>query len=110
MKVIKKIILSIIRLIKERIPALMVVLGLIIYTFLMIIICGIGFSNKYEDDIARLEIENKKKKYDLKEAYNTIEGIKKEHQECEYFIVPTEDGFVIDGRLYEEVEGFEAYE
>lgn len=95
---------------KERILAIIIVLAIIIYTFLVIIIFGIGFSNKYEDDIARLEIENKKKKYDLKEAYNTIEGIKKEHQECEYFIVPTEDGFVIDGRLYEEVEGFEAYE
>lgn len=53
--------------IKERIPALMVVLGIIIYTFLMIIICGIGFSNKYEDDIADLEIQNKKLTYELKQ-------------------------------------------
>lgn len=89
--------------IKERIPALMVVLGIIIYTFLMIIICGIGFSNKYEDRIFQLE-------EDLQTSYNTISGLKKEHQECEYYIVPTEDGFVIDGRLYEEVEEFEAYE
>lgn len=51
--------------IKERIPALLVVMGLILYTALMLIICGIGFSNKYEDDIARLEIENKKLNHEL---------------------------------------------
>lgn len=89
--------------IKERIPALMVVLGIIIYTFLMIIICGIGFSNKYEDRIFKLE-------EDLQTSYNTISDIRLENQECEYFIVPTEEGFVIDGQLYEKVEGFEAYE
>lgn len=67
---------------KERIPALMVVLGIIIYTFLMIIICGIGFSNRYEDDIARLEIENKKQEYkiarlkkDSKEKDGSIEDL-----------------------------------
>ena len=96
--------------IKERIPALLVVMGLILYTALMLIICGIGFSNKYEDDIARLEIENKKLKYDLQTSYNTISDLRLENQECEYFIVPTEDGFIIDGQLYEKVEGFEAYE
>ena len=53
------------KIIKERIPALLVVMGLILYTTLMLIICGIGFSNKYEDDIARLEIENKKLNYEL---------------------------------------------
>lgn len=51
--------------IKERIPALLVVMGLILYTALMLIICGIGFSNRYEDDIARLEIENKKLNHEL---------------------------------------------
>ena len=96
--------------IKERIPALLVVIGLIVYTALMIIICGIGFSNKYEDDIARLEIENKKLEHQLQTSYNTIYDLKNENQECEYFIVPTEDGFIIDGQLYEKVEGFEAYE
>ena len=96
--------------IKERIPALLVVIGLILYTALMIIICGIGFSNKYEDDIARLEIENKKLEHQLQTSYNTISDLKLENQECEYFIVPTENGFIIDGQLYEKVEGFEAYE
>ena len=51
--------------IKERTPVLFIVIGLILYTALLIIICGIGFSNKYEDDIARLEIENKKLNYEL---------------------------------------------
>ena len=96
--------------IKERIPALLVVMGLILYTALMIIIFGIGLSNKYEDDIARLEIENKKLEHQLQTSYNTIYDLRLENQECEYYIVPTEDGFVIDGQLYEKVEGFEAYE
>ena len=95
---------------KERIPALLVVMGLILYTTLMIIICGIGLSNKYEDDIARLEIENKKLEHQLQTSYNTIYDLRLENQECEYYIVPTEDGFVIDGQLYEKVEGYEAYE
>ena len=95
---------------KERIPALLVVMGLILYTALLIIICGIGYSNRYEDDIARLEIENKKLEHQLQTSYNTIYDLRLENQECEYYIVPTEDGFVIDGQLYEKVEGFEAYE
>lgn len=96
--------------IKERIPALLVVMGLILYTALMIIICGIGLSNKYEDDISKLRIENKKLEHQLQTSYNTIYDLRNENQECEYYIVPTEDGFVIDGQLYEKVEGFEAYE
>ena len=95
---------------KGIIPALLAVIGLILYTTLMIIICGILFSNKYEDDISKLRIENKKLKYDLQTSYNTIYDLRNENQECEYFIVPTEDGFIIDGQLYEKVEGFEAYE
>ena len=42
--------------------------------------------------------------------YQTIYDLRNENQECEYFIVETEDGFIIDGQLYEKVEGFEAYE
>lgn len=67
-------------------------------------------SNKYEDDISRLKIENKKLEHQLQTSYNTIYDLKNENQECEYYIVPTEDGFVIDGQLYEKVEGYEAYE
>ena len=67
-------------------------------------------SNKYEDDISKLKIENKKLQHQLQTSYNTIYDLKNENQECEYYIVPTEDGFVIDGQLYEKVEGYEAYE
>ena len=95
---------------KERIPALLVVIGLILYTALLIIICGIGFSNKYEDDISNLRIENKKLQHQLQTSYNTIYDLRNENQECEYYIVPTEDGFVIDGQLYEKAEGYETYE
>ena len=96
--------------IKERIPALLVAIGLLLYTTILLIIFGIGFSNKYEDDIERLEIENKKLEHQLQTSYNTIYDLRNENQECEYYIVPTEDGFVIDGQLYEKVEGYEAYE
>lgn len=96
--------------IKERTPVLFIVIGLILYTALLIIICGIGFSNKYEDDISDLRIENKKLEHQLQTSYNTISDLRLENQECEYFIVQTEDGFIIDGQLYEKVEGFEAYE
>lgn len=96
--------------IKERTPALLVVIGLILYTALMLIICGIGFSNKYEDDISRLKIENKKLEHKVTEANNTITDYKEEHPECEYYIHPSGDDFVIDGQLYEKVEGYEAYE
>ena len=96
--------------IKERIPALLVAIGLLLYTTILLIIFGIGFSNKYEDDIERLEIENKKLEHQLQTSYNTIYDLRNENQECEYYIVPTEDGFVIHGQLYEKVEGYEAYE
>lgn len=67
-------------------------------------------SNKYEDDISNLRIENKKLQHQLQTSYNTIYDLRNENQECEYYIVPTEDGFVIDGQLYEKAEGYEAYE
>lgn len=67
-------------------------------------------SNKYEDDISKLRIENKKLQHQLQTSYNTIYDLRNENQECEYYIVPTEDGFVIDGQLYEKAEGYEAYE
>lgn len=67
-------------------------------------------SNKYEDDISRLKIENKKLEHKVTEANNTITDYKKEHPECEYYIHPSGDDFVIDGQLYEKAEGYEAYE
>lgn len=67
-------------------------------------------SNKYEDDISDLRIENKKLQHQLKTSYNTITDYKEEHPECEYYIHPSGDDFVIDGQLYEKAEGYEAYE
>ena len=99
--------------IKERIPALLVVMGLILYTALMLIICGIGFSNKYEDDIARLEIENKKLNYELitKRKDNEMMGYAIENLqaqvdgkkaiECDFEVQEYEKGYIIDGYYYE---------
>ncbi len=77
-----------------------------IYTLTLLVVS----SDKYEKDIVELRKDLVKKEKELQTSYDTISGLKKEHQECEYFIVPTEDGYVIDGQLYERVEGFEAYE
>lgn len=93
--------------IKERIPAILVVIALFGLLSIGLLILS---SNKYEDDISDLRIENKKLEHQLQTSYNTISDLRLENQECEYFIVPTEDGFIIDGQLYEKVEGFEAYE
>lgn len=88
------------------ISVLVAILAVSILTIGLLIVS----SNKYEDDISNLRIENKKLEHKLQASYNTIYDLKNENQECEYYIVPTEDGFVIDGQLYEKAEGFEAYE
>ena len=93
--------------IKERIPSILVVIALFGLLSIGLLILS---SNKYEDDISKLRIENKKLEHQLQTSYNTISDLRLENQECEYFIVPTEDGFIIDGQLYEKVEGFEVYE
>ena len=85
---------------------LIVVVGVWILLLSLLIVS----SDKYEDEISNLRIENKKLEHQLQTSYNTIYDLRNENQECEYYIVPTEDGFVIDGQLYEKVEGFEAYE
>lgn len=77
-----------------------------IYTLTLLVIS----SDKYEKDIVELRKDLVKKEKELQTSYNTISDLRLEKQECEYFIVKTEDGFLIDGQLYEEVEGFEAYE
>ena len=50
------------KIIKERILAILVVIALFGLLSIGLLILS---SNKYEDDIARLEIENKKLKYEL---------------------------------------------
>ena len=89
-------------------------LAAILVAFLAVSILVIALlivsSDKYEDDISNLRIENKKLEHQLQTSYNTIYDLRNENQECEYFIVETEDGFIIDGQLYEKVEGYEAFE
>lgn len=84
--------------------AVTIIIG--IYTLTLLI----ASSDKYEKDIVELKENLVKKEEELQTSFNTISDIRLENQECEYYIVPTEDGFVIDGQLYEKVEGFEAYE
>ena len=92
---------------KERLIAILVVIIILAFA---IISCLIITSNKYDDDISRLKIENKKLEHKLKKANNTITDYKEEHPECEYYIHPSGDDFVIDGQLYEKVEDYEVYE
>ena len=89
--------------IKERIPALLVVIGLILYTALLIIICGIGFSNKYEDEITKLKLENKKLEYNNHELKNSVEILLND-KEAECHCGWYEDFY------YEHAEEFGAYE
>lgn len=86
-----------------------ILITVILFGFVVIALLIVS-SNKYEDDISKLKIENKKLQHQLQTSYNTIYDLRNENQECEYYIVPTEDGFVIDGQLYEKVEGYESYE
>lgn len=88
------------------ISVLVAVLAISILTIGLLIVS----SNKYEDDISNLRIENKKLQHKVTEANNTITDYKEKHPECEYYIHPSGDDFVIDGQLYEKVEGYEAYE
>ena len=88
------------------ISVLVAVLAISILTIGLLIVS----SNKYEDDISNLRIENKKLQHKVTEANNTITDYKEKHPECEYYIHRSGDGFVIDGQLYEKVEGYEAYE
>lgn len=86
------------------------ILVAILAVSILVIALLIVSSDKYEEDISNLRIENKKLQHQLQTSYNTIYDLRNENQECEYYIVPTEDGFVIDGQLYEKAEGYEAFE
>ena len=92
--------------IKERIPALLVVMGLILYTTLMIIICGIGYSNRYEDELYKLGIENKKLEYRNKELMASLDALQTQLNnaydiECDCGVKEYEKGYIIDGYYYE---------
>lgn len=94
---------------KNKILIKLICCYLLTVTFVLFLSLIIS-SNKYEDDISDLRIENKKLEHKLKKANNTITDYKEEHPECEYYIHPSGDDFVIDGQLYEKAEGYEAYE
>ena len=94
---------------KNKILIKLICCYLLTVTFVLFLSLIIS-SNKYEDDISNLRIENKKLEHKVTEANNTITDYKKEHPECEYYIHPSGDDFVIDGQLYEKAEGYEAYE
>lgn len=93
-------------------------LGLLITIFLvgiLSLVLLIITSNKYEDDIARLEIENKKLEYRNKELINSIEVLNTELNnaydiECDCGVQEYEKGYIIDGYYYELKEQVGAYE
>lgn len=92
---------------KDRLVVLLfIILMLGSLTIFMLIVS----SNKYDEELSKVKLENKKLQHQLKTSYNTITDYKKEHPECEYYIHPSGDDFVIDGQLYEKSEGYEAYE
>lgn len=94
---------------KNKILIKLICCYLLTVTFVLFLSLIIS-SNKYEDDISNLRIENKKLEHQLQTSYNTIYDLRNENQECEYYIHPSGDDFVIDGQLYEKAEGYEAYE
>ena len=93
--------------IKNNLLGVMVILGLFCIQLLIITFV---ISDKYDDTLMELnkKIEVLEKERDT--ATNNYNDCLLEHPNDQYFIVPTEDGFIIDGQLYEKVEGFEAYE
>lgn len=101
---------------KDRIPAILVVI--ILFTFTMIGLLIVQ-SDKYEDDIEVLREENKllkqetsEQKKQLTENNNTIDWL----QEAKCMdnsgidIEALDDGYLINGKLYLEKEGYEVYE
>lgn len=94
---------------KNKILIKLICCYLLTVTFVLFLSLIIS-SDKYEDDISDLRIENKKLEHQLKTSYNTITDYKEKHPECEYYIYPSGDDFVIDGQLYEKAEGYEAFE
>ena len=93
--------------IKNNLLGVMVILGLFCIQLLIITFV---ISDKYDDTLMELnkKIEVLEKERDT--ATNNYNDCLLEHPNDQYFIVETEDGFIIDGQLYEKVEGFEAYE
>lgn len=93
-------------------------LGLLITIFLvgiLSLVLLIITSNKYEDDIARLEIENKKLEYRNKELMASVEALQTQLNnaydiECDLGVQEYEKDYIIDGYYYEYSAEVGAYE
>lgn len=93
--------------INNNLLGVMVVIVLFSIQLLMITFV---ISNKYDDTLIELNKKIETIENERDTAINNYNDCLLEHPNDQYFIVPTEDGFLIDGQLYEKVEGFEAYE
>lgn len=93
--------------IKNNLLGVMVILGLFCIQLLSIIFV---ISDKYDDTLMELNKKIEVLENERDTATNNYNDCLLEHPNDQYFIVPTEDGFVIDGQLYEKVEGYEAFE
>ena len=77
---------------KDRIPAIIVVIGLLIYTVIIMVI----FDNKYNRDYVNLQALNKEQQHLINSyANNTLD------KECECGVIEYENGYIIDGAYYE---------
>ena len=93
--------------IKNNLLGVMVIL--VLFCIQLLIITFV-ISDKYDDTLMELNKKIKVLENERDTATNNYNDCLLEHPNDQYFIVPTEDGFIIDGQLYEKVEGFEAYE
>lgn len=93
--------------IKNNLLGVMVILGLFCIQLLIITFV---ISDKYDDTLMELNKKIELLKNERDTATNNYNDCLLEHPNDQYFIVETEDGFVIDGQLYEKAEGYEAYE
>lgn len=81
-----------VKIMKDRVPAVLIVLGLLIYTVIIMLI----FDTKYNNDYTNLKALNKEQQH-LINSYATKEL---EHQ-CECGVSEYENGYIIDGAYYE---------
>ena len=93
--------------IKNNLLGIMVTL--VLFCIQLLIITFV-ISNKYDDTLMELNKKIEVLENERDTATNNYNDCLLEHPNDQYFIVETEDGFIIDGQLYEKVEGFEAYE
>lgn len=83
---------------KNKLNQFIGLLVAVIILALTIICCLVFSSNKYEDDIASLEIENKQKDNQLETLMKHMKN--NQDKECQYYIEEASGGYIIDGVLY----------